>query len=207
MKRSLRTWSHAALLVAALTATVASAESPKDQARKHVDKANVHYKLGRFPQALEEYSKAYELFGAPALLFNLGQCHRELKNYERATFFFEGYLRERPNAKNRALVEELLAESRRLLEAQEAERRATEERKRAEERRLNELTAASRPAPFLPGSSPAERATPIYKKWWLWTAVAVVVAAAATGGSLGYYYSGSTTRVLPAGSLGTLDRR
>ncbi len=66
------------------------------QAKAQVKKGQLDYKLARFEQALEDYSKAYELYPAPALLFNLGQCHRNLKNYERAIFFFEGYLREQP---------------------------------------------------------------------------------------------------------------
>ena len=214
----MRTWSLAALLVVAVAATGARADSRTDQARKHVDGANTHYKLGRFGEALTEYSKAYELFPAAALLFNLGQCHRALGDHARAVFFFEGYLREKPDAPNRGLVEDLIAECRRAIEKQEVERRAREERRALEERRLaaerraGALIAASLPAtaPFLsggPASGPSSRSgTSIFRRWWFWTAVAVALTAA-TGATLGYYYSGTTTRALPAGSLGTLDRR
>ena len=76
-------------------------------------KGQLDYKLARFEDALQDYSRAYELYPAPALLFNLGQCHRNLKNYERAIFFFEGYLREQPkiDPDQRALTEDLIAES------------------------------------------------------------------------------------------------
>ncbi len=102
-----------------VTVLVATAYADKkSEAAVHVKAADTHYKLGRFDEALAEYSAAYELFPAPPLLFNLAQCHRNLKHWERAVFFFEGYLRARPDAKNRALVEELLAESRREHDAE-----------------------------------------------------------------------------------------
>lgn len=92
----------------------------KAESASHVTAADTHYQLGRFAEALAEYSKAYELYAAPPLLFNIAQSHRQLKNWERAVFFFEGYLRARPKAKNRPLVEELLADSQRLLEKERA---------------------------------------------------------------------------------------
>src|SRR5687767_11122360 len=80
-------------------------DKAKADAKARAEKGNTHYKLGRFDDALAEYSAAYEIYPAPGLLFNIGQCHKNLKHYERAVFFFEGYLREKPNAPNRALVE------------------------------------------------------------------------------------------------------
>ena len=74
----------------------APAPNARAQAKAQVKKGQLDYKLARFEEALEDYTHAYELYPAPALLFNLGQCHRNLKNYERAIFFFEGYLREQP---------------------------------------------------------------------------------------------------------------
>ena len=113
------------LSLAAVTASAgpATAKSPRAQAKAEVQKGQLDYQLGRFEQALEEYSHAYELFPAPALLFNLGQCHRNLKNYERAIFFFEGYLREQTKieADQRALTEDLIAECK---AAQETETKA-----------------------------------------------------------------------------------
>lgn len=114
---------------------------PKAVARAEVQKAQVHYKLGRFDQALEAYSRAYEMFSAPALLFNIGQCHRNLKNYERALFFFEGYLREetKADAQKRTLAQQLIAEARAELERQRTAAAAAE----AESRRAAAATAAA----------------------------------------------------------------
>ena len=105
----------------AVTAASAHADANEQQARQEVEAADVLYKLARFDEALAKYSRAYELYQAPALLFNIAQCHKNLKQFEKAIFFYEGYLREAPGAPNRALVEDLLAESRRLLEQQQRE--------------------------------------------------------------------------------------
>ena len=56
----------------------------KAQARAEVAKATLHYKLGGFEEALAAYTRAYELFDAPAPLFNIAQCHKNLRNHERA---------------------------------------------------------------------------------------------------------------------------
>jgi tetratricopeptide (TPR) repeat protein len=108
--------------ILALT-TPAGAETPLEQAKALVGRATVEYNIGHFDQALELYSKAYEALPTPALLFDLGQCHRMLANPERAIFFFQGYLREKPDASNRALVERLLLELQQQLDAQRAAER------------------------------------------------------------------------------------
>src|SRR5262249_44458780 len=47
---------------------------------------------------------------APELLFNIGQCYRNLGRYEEATKSYQAFLRVTPNAPNRAKVEALIAE-------------------------------------------------------------------------------------------------
>jgi hypothetical protein len=76
--------------------------------------------VGHFDQALDLYTKAYERYPKPALLFDIGQCHRLLGHYERAVFFFQGYLRGQPDAPNRPLVEKLIADAQQKLDAQRA---------------------------------------------------------------------------------------
>src|SRR5438045_183674 len=111
-----------ALVVAALclplVARGADDASRRAEAKAEVQRAEVQYKLGRFDEALEGYSRAYELVNAPGLLFDIGQCHRNLKSYERAIFFFGEYLREETRPERRALANQLIAESRSELEKQ-----------------------------------------------------------------------------------------
>jgi tetratricopeptide (TPR) repeat protein len=193
------------------------------QARAQVKKGQLDYKLARFEQALQEYSRAYELYPAPALLFNLGQCHRNLKNYERAIFFFEGYLREQPriDPDQRALTEDLIAESRTALDRQNAEARAAAARfapppmaslpARQTATIPARLSLRSEPsgnagAPTLMGVDRTRPAhdTPVTHRWWFWTAI---VGTALAAGAVAYYATGDPRLVAPSGSIGRLDWR
>jgi tetratricopeptide (TPR) repeat protein len=95
-----------------IAAAPAHADDRIAQAKHQVAAADIDYRLGRFGAALDEYTRAYERYPVPPLLFNIGQCHKNLKDYAKAIFFFEGYLRDAPTASNRALVEDLIREAR-----------------------------------------------------------------------------------------------
>jgi tetratricopeptide (TPR) repeat protein len=105
-----------AIASAVIWAAPARGETPVAQARRQVEAANIDYRLGRFSAALGEYTRAYELYPKAPLLFNIGQCHRNLGNHAEAIFFFEGYLRDAPKTPDRALVEDLIRESREALD-------------------------------------------------------------------------------------------
>ncbi|CAN5436157.1 hypothetical protein BH11MYX1_BH11MYX1_56330 [soil metagenome] len=213
------------LVVVSLVLAVGHAHAdPRLDAKPHVTTADREYQLGRFAEALLEYTRAYELFPTAPLLFNIAQCHRGLKNWERAIFFFDGYLRERPAAENRKVVQELIQEAQAELDRQRernlaadaaAKRRAEADEKlrvRAEQLRIEEdqklrseaerqkLEDARR---FAVDPSIA-RSDGLTHKWWFWTAVG---SAALVAGGTAYYFSGGTTLVPPTGSLGGLDRR
>lgn len=111
-----------AVIAVAALATSARADEPVDQAKQEVKTADIDYRLGRFTEALAGYTKAYELYPVPPLLFNIAQCHRNLKDYAKAIFFYEGYLRDAPAAKNRSLVEDLIRESRAALAEQDRQK-------------------------------------------------------------------------------------
>ena len=107
-----------ALMVAA-TATVwlpstdavaAKVKSPpkspeKVEAQARFEKGLKAYNLGNFPDAIVEFSKAYDLFPEPVFLFNIAQAHRQSGNTERALFFYRRYLASDPSAQNGAEVE------------------------------------------------------------------------------------------------------
>lgn len=110
-------WDRPIIAVIAVVASLALATAPAradrrlDDAKQQVNAADIAYRLGRFEEALAKYSRAYELYPVAGLLFNIAQCHKNLKDYEKAIFFYEGYLRDAPNAPNRALVKDLIRES------------------------------------------------------------------------------------------------
>lgn len=95
-----------------------------EEARQHVARAKVHYDLGEYKEAAEEYTLVYRLRPIPALLFNIAQAYRQAGVYDKAKQFYKSYLRESPDVKNRAMIEqsiremdELLAKERRTREA------------------------------------------------------------------------------------------
>ena len=102
-----------------------------EDAKRFAKQAAIHYQLGRFADASEAYTRSYELAPLPGLLFNLGQCQLALKSFDRALFFFEGYLREKPDAPNLALVRDLIAEARKERTEQQAKAAEAEAERRA----------------------------------------------------------------------------
>ncbi len=86
------------------------APEPERVARTATELGQKAYDLGRFDEAIGHYSAAYEAMPLPALLFNIGQCHRQLGQFERAAFFYGRYLDLAPRAPNAALTQELLQE-------------------------------------------------------------------------------------------------
>jgi tetratricopeptide (TPR) repeat protein len=183
----------------------AATTDARAEARRLARTGQVYYESGQFERALDAYRAAYETAPAPGVLFNMGQCYRQLGEHERAIFFLQGYLRGSPEAPNRADVEALIVDEQAALERQAA-------------------TAAADVAPDAPpdaseAAPPGDTAVtvepavvvepapsrPVYRRWWFWTVIGVVVAGATAGVLVGTLYDGEPA--LPQGSLGTFDTR
>ena len=144
------------------------------------------------------------MFKAPAFLFNIAQCNFQLGKFDRAVFFFEGYLREQPNAPNRTLVEDLIREAReRERTNREAERKRLDLEKSRLELERKESEHLARELELQTLSLTADTRVPVYKKWWFWTIVGGV-AAASIATTVAF---ATRDTVLPSGSLGTVDQR
>jgi tetratricopeptide (TPR) repeat protein len=84
---------------------------PKDdpaKAQALYEEAERYYKLAEFDAALKLYRESYLASGEPELLFNIGQCNRQLKNYEDALKNYKAYLRDVPSSPSRPEVEKLI---------------------------------------------------------------------------------------------------
>lgn len=81
------------------TATVAAT------AKAHFKQGRMHYQLGEYREALNEFKEAYRLKQDPSFLYNIAQCHRQLREYAEAIRLYGNYLREAPDADNRDEVE------------------------------------------------------------------------------------------------------
>jgi hypothetical protein len=81
----------------------------KAKAKALYDKGNVDYNLGRWKEAIDLFTQAYEACDNPDLLFNIAQAYRQDGNCSRAVFFYKRYLALKPKAPNRPEVEGFIA--------------------------------------------------------------------------------------------------
>jgi tetratricopeptide (TPR) repeat protein len=190
----------------ALGAGAASAANdlPRDRpGRAFFEQGEANFNRGRFEEARADYQAAYDAEPLPAFLFNIGQCYRNLGEYERAQFFFQRYTMLDPRSPNRPAAERLIAEMSRLAE----ERRSDPTAPVAATALLTPPSTAAARGPGgapLVGSVVDTRSTgagrPIYRRTWFWVAVggAVVV-----GGAVALALS----RDAPTGTLPPIDAR
>ena len=154
-----------------------------EEARQHAAKAKVHYDLGEFDKAAEEYILVYRLRPLPALLFNIAQSYRQAGQYEKAKQFYKAYLRENPDPQSSAAVKKALKEIDELL----AKERKTKESPPAGIREAPaEVAAAGRaaaPAAVPPPASAAAAPSPGSQAAPASGATATAVPAAGTAAS------------------------
>jgi hypothetical protein len=165
------------------------------------------FDLGKFDEAIDLFQKAYEVYPYPEALYSIAQGHRMKKDYERAVFFYKSYLRNSPDAANRASVEARIQEMEGLIAAQQAS--ATKPPQGVEKppapdgatRPANDANAAAndanappphRPAPGANAASvppPTLRARAWYADGWGWTLAAGGLVLA--GGGVGLVLDGA----------------
>lgn len=212
-------------LIFPLLIALSAAPAPDDateSARAHFSEGVTQYKLARFDTALASFESAYEAKPLPGFLFNIAQCHFQLAHYDKAIFFYEGYLHGRPDAPNRQAVSERIEEAKRMLASRQAaappSSAAADDSGRNEEtldavrraedvaRRLEKKLEAADERP------PAETtSSPPYLLWGAVGATGAAAAAATTaavvgGGLVLFVVATQPDLMQPSGSLGTLDR-
>ncbi|MEM7604555.1 MAG: tetratricopeptide repeat protein, partial [Myxococcota bacterium] len=123
------------------------------EARALFSAGEVAYSAGRYEDALERFSSAYELSGRPELLYNIGLSADRLRRDEDALEAFEGYLEAVPDSPHRAVVESRVASIRQSL----AERRALEAAAAESEAEAAESRAAAVAAQEAAAAAESER--------------------------------------------------
>jgi tetratricopeptide (TPR) repeat protein len=159
------------------------AVAPADvEVDEHVAQGHRLYLLGRYQDAIGEYRRAYELRADPQFLFQIAEAYRQLGATEQALFYYERYLAGAAAGPDRAVAEQHVAE-------------------------IESLRAAPPPpgpsaglaaAPGGTAGPTAKRPTPIWRRWWLWTAIGVALAAGATAAAL----AGRSETSTPSTDLG-----
>jgi tetratricopeptide (TPR) repeat protein len=181
------------------TSTPAAAKPAKEdetitRAKTLFAKAQEHYDLGEYEEAIKLLKEAYRIYPNTAFLHNLGVCYQKNGEYEKAIESYETYLEKSPKAPNRAIVEGEILDSRKALEElAEAKRKAEE----AEAERQRQLALMAQPNP---GKDKGPNSSPVYKKKWFWGAVGGAVLAGA-GTAIGLSIAAST----PNTDLGNQD--
>jgi hypothetical protein len=184
-----RICSFGLLLVTLASAAPAHADDTAE-ARKRYSSGMAHYNLREYGAAVDDFQAAYRLVPDPSFLYNLAQTHRLAGHDRDALYFYQAYLRARPEAENRGEVDERIAKLKESIAAHNAEPNGTQKP------HIPEATPASGTATAVTASAPP-RKTPIYKKWWLWTAVGVVVVGAGVGLGVGLAERGAAPRSYP----------
>jgi tetratricopeptide (TPR) repeat protein len=187
-------------VVLALGGVAAADEA--SQAKHFFVSGSKHFDLGEYSEALNDFKEGYRLKDDPVFLYNIAQCHRLLNQNTEALRAYKTYLRRAPNATNRSEVERKIAA---IEEAQAAANKASTtppnqvlppDSHGSEPSTATAATTTTTPATTEPAAAassntltatapPREERTPVYKKWWLWTAVGVVVVGAGLGLGLG----------------------
>ena len=84
-------------------------DAAKSKARKRARRmekvGKVHYRKGRFDDALIAFTAAHGTDPQPKLLYNIARCHEKRGALAKAADFYERYLREAPDADDRDAVE------------------------------------------------------------------------------------------------------
>jgi tetratricopeptide (TPR) repeat protein len=99
----------------AKTPTPANVATEKAEAKLYFDRGTVHFNLDEWSQAIEMFKAAYRVFPDPNLLYNIAQCYRKMGKPAEALKFYKNYLRERPDAPNRAEVGKRIDEMQAIL--------------------------------------------------------------------------------------------
>jgi tetratricopeptide (TPR) repeat protein len=189
--RTLLQGASIAVLVAA-TVPLAYAQHVDDvqAAREHYAKGKRLYDTGRFADAAKEYEAAYQAKDDPALLFNLGQAHRLAGNYPQALLAYKAYLRNVPDAPNRAEVEARITEMQSVVD-QQARTSKSPPQGTIEPKPLppstTPTTTEAQPTNALVASPPPPHKS-LAKKPWFWATVIGAAAVVATGIAVGVVY-------------------
>lgn len=180
--KSIRRIAIAAALLLGNVRVAAAAPSPTPpasadvQLQRSAELGRRHFEHGRYQEAIAEFRRAYELKAEPIFLYDIARCYRQLGISDRALFFYERYQAAAPDAPNRDELDRVIAELNRDLKSNGAAPTPDlpppdRVLPPSEDTRLAALTFDDRP--------PAESPQPLWRRWWVWTALGVVAAGAA----------------------------
>lgn len=205
LRHSMYVLSLCVLVNALFAATAQAKPTINELAKAHFELGRAQYKHGDYEGALREFDESFKLQQAPLLLYNAGLAARKAGHDPIALHRFEDYLNRAPaDAEERAEVQRYVDE---LLAAGVTEEPAAPVVAPAPVVTPPPVTPVV-VAPPPPASDSPHPREPVYKKWWLWTAVGVVVVAGAgVGLGLGLSQGDNFKPTLPDVALNSLTIR
>jgi hypothetical protein len=176
--------SRRACLLAILFVGRSAVAKPDDArtvgAKEHYERGVAHFNLQEYPAAIEEFEAGYRLRPDPVFLYNLGQANRLSDRPERALYFYRAYLRTSEDPPNRKEVEGRIADLEKLIADKKTLAKPPDQTLSPSEATPKAAGATTTP------STQSDQRQPLYKRWWLWTAVGgVVVVGVAIGVAVG----------------------
>jgi tetratricopeptide (TPR) repeat protein len=87
----------------------AGAVDARAEAKRLAARAQVHFDLGEYAKAINDYREAYRMVPSPGILYNLGQAYRLVGDCVSATTMYRNYLRLAPHSPYRQLVKQHLS--------------------------------------------------------------------------------------------------
>lgn len=178
-------------LLLSLAAASAARADNKVQARESFASGTSHYDLAEYQAALTDFKEAYRNYPDPTFLFNIAQCHRQLGRNEEAVRFYRTFLSKVPNAPNQKEVRAMIVKLEKMSAEERTARSSQPTGTMGQPSSLPPQPTTTEPAPppavttppavaltpaptAVVATAPPER--PLYKRWWLWTAVGGAVA-------------------------------
>src|SRR5262245_44774395 len=125
------------LCIFCASASAQTNNAREQRARELYSKGRLHYDLGEYEKAIEEFKQAYEQVPVPGLLYDIAQAYRRKGDCKQALETYKNYQRLEPNAHDPALLQRQIEEMEQCAQALEAQA-----------------------APALPGPVPAAAAAP-----------------------------------------------
>jgi tetratricopeptide (TPR) repeat protein len=181
------------LIAVVLTVAAVPSARAEDEAagRRHWDKGQELYKLGRYLEAAREFETGYQVAPRSNFLMNIGHSYRRAQELRKAKTAYESFLRIDPTSPHRAMVEDLIRTIDDALSAQIDPGPPASPPAPQPLPATGVPPAAPAPADVLPppnaiqvgepGPPPESQSTSIWRSPWLWAAVGTVLVAGVVG--------------------------
>jgi tetratricopeptide (TPR) repeat protein len=183
----------AALLFVATTALA----DDRQKALQAFKLGTQHYELAEYNDALQAFKEAYRAHEDPSILFNIGQCYRQLGDKDQAVRFYRMYLIKEPDAPNRLEVRDQIARLELAIAHPEPSPAKPSEPMPPKAAEPSASVAARQPVLV---ASPSPR-TPVYKKWWVWTTAGVIAVGAGVGLGVGLSHGPAASATTSFGTV------